>query len=207
MTGKSTTIKSEFKYLLLHICQRLTWGVDFQMAYAQQSWADERESWNAVVLLNLVRSVNAVIDVLNETLDNALLLYSDQSPSHEQQLTPLTEQHRNAIKRLGVLRQIEKDLKVYLGSGASETEENDAVQGEEQSQRHHEFVIRSSSGWKGILDKIRNPANGKDHNNAYRKALQVVTSCSQDISWIWKNSATQFVLKSRQINIEDSPGL
>lgn len=177
------------------------------MAYAQQSWAEERESWNAVVLLNLVRSVNAVIDILNETLDNAMLLYSDQSSSQEQQLTPLTEQHRTTIKRLGVLRQIERDLMAYLGSGASESEENDALQGDEQRQRVNEFVVRSNSGWKGILDKIRNPATGKDNNNPHRKALQVVSSCSQDIAWIWRNSATQYVLKSRQINIEDSPGL
>jgi hypothetical protein len=167
------------------------------MAYAQKSWAEERDSWKAVVLLNLVRSVNIILDVLSETIDNAQLLSSEDSSS-QQRLTPLTEHHRNAIRRLGVLRQIERDLKAFLGSGASETDEND--------QRVNEFSVQSNTGWKAVLAKVRNPSGGKELN-AQRKGLQVITSCADDIDWLWKDPATQFVLKSREINLEDSPGL
>ncbi|KAH6914227.1 guanine nucleotide binding protein, alpha subunit [Coprinopsis sp. MPI-PUGE-AT-0042] len=187
MSGKSTTIKN------------------FQRTYAQKSWGEERDSWKAVVLLNLVRSVNVIIDILNETMDNARLLASEEPDPSQKQLTPLTESHRNAIRRLGVLRQIEKDLKSFLGSGASEVE--DAVDSEQQdsSPRVQEFAVRSNSGWKSILAKVRNPSVGKEHN-AQRKAAQVIASCGEDIAWIWRDPATQFVLKSRQIQLEDSPG-
>ncbi|TFK25565.1 G-alpha-domain-containing protein [Coprinopsis marcescibilis] len=182
LSGKSTTIKN------------------FQMRYAQKSWHDERDSWKAVVLLNLVRIVNTVVDVLNETMDNTLLLSQEGNPGFH---THLTEQHRTTIRRLGVLRQIEKDLRMFLGAAASEVEEADLRQ-EDHAHGIQEFSLRSYSGWKGILDRVRNPEPG--NKDQQRKAFQVATGCRADISWIWNDAATQYVLKSRQISLEDSPG-
>jgi guanine nucleotide-binding protein alpha-1 subunit len=154
-----------------------------------------------------VRSVNVIIDILSETMDNARLLSSSESDSSQKQLTPLSESHRNAIRRLGVLRQIERDLKSFLGSGASEVEDAAADNEQQESNpRTHEFAVRSNSGWKSILAKVRNPMVGKEHNTQ-RKAAQVIASCGEDIAWIWKDPATQYVLKNRQSKLEDTPGL
>lgn len=158
------------------------------------------------MLLNLVRSVNVIVDILSETMDNARLLSSSESDSSQKQLIPLSESHRNAIRRLGVLRQIERDLKSFLGSGASELEDAADNEQQESTPRSHEFAVRSNSGWKSILAKVRNPMVGKEHN-AQRKAAQVIASCGEDIAWIWKDPATQYVLKGRQTQLEDSPGL
>ncbi|KZT24198.1 G-alpha-domain-containing protein [Neolentinus lepideus HHB14362 ss-1] len=52
-SGKSTTIKN------------------FQIAYAYQAWTEERASWRAVVQLNLVRSVNTILDVLTKEMSQS----------------------------------------------------------------------------------------------------------------------------------------
>lgn len=175
------------------------------MAYAQKSWAEERASWRAVVLLNLVRSVNNVVDILTDTLDSADLLASGSSEP-EQQLTPLNETHRTIMKRLGVVRQIERDLRMLLGSGASEVEPDGGDQGPQFNPKVQEFCVRSSSGWKDILHRVRNTGSGKDQD-VQAKAFQVVRSCQDDILRIWSDPATKSVLKNRQVAIEDSPGL
>jgi len=38
--------------------------LDFQLINANQAWLDERASWRSVIYLNLVRSVNDILDVL-----------------------------------------------------------------------------------------------------------------------------------------------
>ncbi|KZT66608.1 G-alpha-domain-containing protein [Daedalea quercina L-15889] len=48
--GKSTTLKN------------------FQLTFAPQAWAAERASWRAVVQLNLVRSINLILDTLAQEL-------------------------------------------------------------------------------------------------------------------------------------------
>ncbi|RXW21312.1 hypothetical protein EST38_g4527 [Candolleomyces aberdarensis] len=192
MSGKSTTIKN------------------FQMTYAQKAWSEERASWRAVILLNLVKSVTTVVDILSETMESAELLTTESQGSGKkaQPLTPLNENHRNIIRRLGVLRQIERDLKMLLGSGASEVEDpNEGGDNGPQfnPSRIQEFAVRSSSGWKDILDRIRNPSQGKE-SEAQRKAFQVISSCRDDILLMWNDKSVRSVLKNREASLEDSPG-
>jgi hypothetical protein len=207
-TGKSTTIKSELKiasgsstFLILS---------DFQMTYAQKSWAEERASWKAVVLLNLVRSVNAIVDlIIQETnIANGSYMDDDEGPYGGPSIPiALTEHHKSLSLRLAPLRQIEKDLKSLLGSGSSEPDDRPEkyFNGNPKSS-FHEFALRSSSGWKSVLDHIRNPSEGKDQQ-LHRVACHVVMSCKDDIKWLWNDAAVQNILQKRQIRLEDSPGL
>lgn len=41
---------------------------DFQLAYAYSSFLEERSAWKAVIHLNLIRSVNAILDVLSKEM-------------------------------------------------------------------------------------------------------------------------------------------
>ncbi|KAJ3494191.1 hypothetical protein NLJ89_g10859 [Agrocybe chaxingu] len=198
LSGKSTTIKN------------------FQMTYAHKSWSEERASWKAVILLNLVRSVNIMLDVINDT-DNASTPHDhdpvvdfSQSPTSLRsgtRPTP-TEKHRSVALRLTPLRQIEKDLRAFLGARSSEISDSQkgGLNGTAQLDLNfQEFSIRSSSGWKGILDHIRNPQPGKDAQ-LHRVACHVVAGCRDDIRWLWDDPTTQAILCDRLIRLEDSPG-
>lgn len=46
----------------------LTVFTDFQLAFAPKAWQQERASWRSVIQLNLVRSVNIILDVLAEEM-------------------------------------------------------------------------------------------------------------------------------------------
>jgi len=173
--------------------------------YAQKSWAEERNSWKAVILLNLVRSANTVADILTETMDSADILAASSDQANP--ITPLNETHRTLIRKLGVLRGIERDLRSMLGAGASE-ENDDYVGGTTQfaPSKTQEFTIRSNSGWKGILSRIRDPVPGKE-SEAQRKVFQVIASSRDDLDRLWHDPATQAVLRNRQIFLEDTAGL
>ena len=127
----------------------------------------------------------------------------------------ITEQHRSVLLRLTPLKEVEKDLKVFLGAGSSETEANsEGIEDDAQTKTRlelnkvgfREFSVQSSSGWKSVLDQIRNPQPGKE-SQLHRVACHVVASCKDDIQWLWNDSVTQEILHNRNLRLEDSPGL
>ncbi|KAH9848956.1 G-alpha-domain-containing protein [Lenzites betulinus] len=70
-SGKSTTLKN------------------FQLAFAPKAWLAERTSWRAVIQLNLVRSVNAILDVLAADMAAA---HAAASPATSPFVRPTTAQ-------------------------------------------------------------------------------------------------------------------
>ncbi|KAG6812548.1 hypothetical protein H0H92_002317 [Tricholoma furcatifolium] len=183
MSGKTTTIKN------------------FQMTYAKKSWAEERVCWKAVILLNLVRSINAVVQIIGDELD--AIQESDSAHGPGVRVSDhLTDHHRNLILKLVPLRQIERDLQGLLGSGSFE---NDEVPDSAEPVIQQEFVLRSNSGWKTILKHIRNPNTGKDTRLQF-VAFNVITSLKDDIRNLWKDANVQKLLEARQVRLEDAPG-
>ncbi|GLB37323.1 putative G protein alpha subunit [Lyophyllum shimeji] len=189
LSGKSTTIKN------------------FQITYAQRSWAEERESWKAVIFLNLARSVNTVVDILAEEMGIAQGSHANEDDGVRP--TPhagLTEHHRALSFKLAPLRQIERDLKTLLGSGSAEVDDspkrNSYLTG---PQPPNEFTLRSTSGWKTVLDRIRNPSRGKDQQ-LQKVASGVIISLKDDIHELWNNRIVQQILRKHHVRLEDTPG-
>ncbi|KAG5646834.1 hypothetical protein DXG03_002211 [Asterophora parasitica] len=180
---------------------------DFQMTYAQRAWAEERDSWKAVILLNLVQSINIVVGVLLEELDIARSISSDPADRIiSEARSSLSETQASLTLRLAPLRQIERDLKSLLGSGATE---NDVVPNssphDEGRNILHEFALRSSSGWRTVLDHVRNPTEGKAQQ-LQRVACDVICGLKDDILQLWKDDIVHTILRTRQIQLEDRPG-
>ena len=201
-------LKVRWRSQLSFICSRL--HTDFQLAYATKAWSEERAAWKAVILLNLVRSVNLMVDTL-ESVDvepPAAVVEGQQS---SKPVNSLTERHRNVFIRLAPLRQIEKDLRTLLGAGASEVEVKTTT-GDGQTHIElskgtlQEFCVRSSSGWKSVLNQIGSVQQGKSHD-LHRIAQHVISECREDIRWLWNDPQTKSVLSFRNVRLEDSPGL
>lgn len=112
-----------------------------QMTYTPKAWAHERDGWKAVIQLNLVRTVLALVDALTIVLatppSNPSTPPTHSSPlplgssppsptSDDAHLAPpvLTHDRRTALLklklRLAPLRQVEADLKTRLGAGTDE---------------------------------------------------------------------------------------
>lgn len=122
-----------------------------------------------------------------------------------------TERHRSTLLRLVPLRQIEKDLKVFLGAGSGEVEtisEDLHLRGNREGNKSviKEFSLHSSSGWKSVFAQLQNPRSGKDAE-LHRVALHVVRGCKDDIQWMWSDNTIKDILHDRGSRLEDLPGL
>ncbi|KAI0634650.1 G-alpha-domain-containing protein [Trametes polyzona] len=131
-SGKSTTLKN------------------FQLAFAPKAWQAERASWRAVIHLNLVRSINSILDVLAQEMTTTApnpfspttspflrpatsqaRYYPDRDPisptdassiSSDHDYAPLrfTNTHALLKLRLAPLRRVEADLKQLIGAATDE---------------------------------------------------------------------------------------
>ncbi|KAI0360284.1 G-alpha-domain-containing protein [Trametes cingulata] len=88
--------KAAFKLLLLGQSEsgKSTTLKNFQLAFAPNAWCAERASWRAVIQLNLVRSINAILDVLAQEMARAPSSGSATSPAGSPFLRPTTAQGR-----------------------------------------------------------------------------------------------------------------
>lgn len=104
----------------------------------------EKEAWRAVIQLNLVRSINTVVDAVLRELDagsglpdidedavpispdlefDSASILSVQRSTSQLGSFPLGDTHRELIKQLEPLRAVQRDLEKKLGSGASEEDD------------------------------------------------------------------------------------
>lgn len=78
------------------------------MWYAKDKWEKERTSWRTIVQLNLVHSVNTILEALRDAIDD----------DDEQDPLPFTDRHYLLLLRLRPLWVVESDLKRLLGAKA-----------------------------------------------------------------------------------------
>lgn len=149
-----------------------------QITYAPKAWAVEKASWKAVIQLNLIRSVNVIIDALSASLTptpspstrSRVASPPPEPPSDDDPFTSTagtvqvpSDQRSHLLKlslRLAPLRQVEIDLKARLGDGTNEITEVDAAfqamtaspfddPPQKISPRpSKEFTVRSHQAWK-----------------------------------------------------------
>ena len=152
---------------------------DFQIKYAPRAWKQERLVWTTVVQLNLIKSVNSIVDVLNHEM--ALLAAARADPTGDVtsvMSSQFSEKHKILKLRLAPLRGVQADLERKLGSGALEDQgqsnnsrgrsqslsavasiitpaESSSADGDELQIRRlpREFYIRSNNSWK---DRLKN---------------------------------------------------
>ena len=118
---------------------------DFQLTYAHNAWVEERAGWRTVIYLNLIRSVNQILDILTAEMQNSiptpLTPVSPLSPSWISAYPPhqdttleddegiiqvdrtrfaFTDRHRMLRMRLAPLRSVQHDLEVQIGAGATD---------------------------------------------------------------------------------------
>ncbi|TDL19263.1 G-alpha-domain-containing protein [Rickenella mellea] len=208
-SGKSTTLKN------------------FQLTYAFKAWQEERASWRAVIQLNLVRSVNQILDILTAELNGSPTIIDQDDEDDEGAITyhhahpsSFTEKHRLLKLRLTPLRRVQRDLEQRLGSATEEpcATNTPTVAAPFEPQ---EFYIRSTTGWKAALDKFkprlsRDSKDSKDGGmtTAMREKLQreadeatqIIAGCREDMQSIWEDKAIREMLSRRKMMLENSGG-
>lgn len=125
-SGKSATLKN------------------FQLTYSHREWVDERNSWRAVIHLNLVRNINEILEMLTREMMPTVYSISDAGNGSDDDYDPsssspstvkfavrngpklvFSEKHRSLRNRLAVLGRVESVMQQRLGSAATEVENDD----------------------------------------------------------------------------------
>ena len=203
--------------------------LDFQLAYARKAWQDERDSWRSVVQLNLLRSINRILDLVQREMSGIPYTadYEDDEDDYDyssihQQRMQLGEEHKLLKLRLAPLRHVQKDLERRLGSGAEEPSSvpsgfhtTAAPFGDLSVSRHQEFFVRSSTGWKSALASLRSRNSTGSRDDVDGRALRereseeattVIAGCKEDMKALWTNPTVQQLLALRRTRLEDSAG-
>ncbi|KAF8632865.1 hypothetical protein AX17_004713 [Amanita inopinata Kibby_2008] len=175
-SGKSTVLKN------------------FQLHFSPKAFEAEAVVWCPVIYLNLVRSVNFVLNVLNDNLKDgrdSIVQYS-----------PQFEGLRRHFIRLAPLRQVEESLIKKL-SGSSPSYHSGAIR--YHPSRASEVEIRSGSAWKGLfkLRRQSQPGSIAAQDDPNRRIL---AACTDDILDLWRDVSVRDFLAENDIVLEDQPG-
>jgi len=206
------------------------------MRYANAAWKQERESWRAVIQLNLIRSAITILETLQAELDSDPIttpemlgmstedLLRPSIDTTEFQLEPtetplddlLMNKHHVLQLRLSPLRRVEADLKRRLGAGTEEvtggTRTGLLTENTLSLNRRKEFGVRA---WKDALGSLMESGstagrhNGEKHRDPQPpdEATEVIASRREDIKAMWMDKTVRGVLVKRRMRMEDSAGL
>ncbi|KAI9457117.1 G-alpha-domain-containing protein [Lactarius psammicola] len=166
-SGKSTTVKI------------------FQMSYARKAWEEERMSWRTVIHLNLVRSVNTILNALEHAPETAVRV--------------------NLLRmRLSPLRRVQRDLETHLG--LAEGEEVHPASEAGILRRPAEVCVRSRSGWAAALGRAKQRAKSPGRRSPADEALEVILMSRDDIAALWGDDGVRAALEVRDVRLEDKSG-
>ncbi|RDB16032.1 Guanine nucleotide-binding protein subunit alpha [Hypsizygus marmoreus] len=179
-SGKSTVLKN------------------FQLHFSPKAFEAEAEIWRPIIHLNLVRSVNFILNFLASSLPGARDSASRQTLSDS-----LSGELRRLCIRLAPLREVEASLTKTI-SGAASFSPSDTPS--YNPAKASEVAIRSTSGWRSML-KVRRQSNGfknvQKTSDANRRTL---AACAEDIISLWNDPIVQNVLWEREISLQEQPG-
>lgn len=175
------------------------------------SFEAEAAAWRPVIHLNLVRSVNFILD--------SLAIFHPASSSSSTSSRPLSPALNDDLRRLSMrlapLRQVEETLtKRLCGSTPSSPQLNTSPPMPRYNQdRASEVSVRSGSGWKK-LNRFRRPSNSTvtvpmtaSDGVEDLKALRIISACRDDMVSLWADQAVQSVLSNQDVLLEDQSGL
>jgi guanine nucleotide-binding protein subunit alpha len=157
------------------------------MAYARQTWNKELTSWRTVVHLNLIRSVNAILDTL------------EGAPETASQMDLLRE-------RLAPLRRAQHDLELSLKSKEGR-EEVQAATDAENHQLPAAFDAQSCSRRVAAVGLASQRTRSPGRRSLADEALETILNSHNDIATLWKNDAVRAALEARGLRLEEQSAL
>ena len=205
---------------------------NFQLAFTPKALQAESDAWRAVIHLNLVRSVNFIIDLLSNVMPSHTTPYGssyhphgtgnpqfqhsnsgDTSPtvtSFAQHRLSATAQPSAEIRRyrlaLSPLRQVEmilaKQLSVYDAAPRG------TVPSALLAGRALEVSVRGGRGWKSLLRRREyEDVPTSNYPEELENARQILDACKADIIALWGSSSVQIGLKEEGVALQEQSGL
>jgi len=171
------------------------------MRFARDKWIEERASWRAVILLNLVRSANTILSALSAEMN-------DEQFGLDNAFT-FDDYYRRYILRLSPLLQtVESNLKRLLGVQVEPRKQTRPITLSPRTSP--ELFVRSGT-WRNFLQTTRGLESPgcpveQDLPNIVNSTA-AIADCKDDIKALWRDDIVQAMLAKRRIPLEDSATL
>ncbi|KAJ7057833.1 guanine nucleotide binding protein, alpha subunit [Mycena amicta] len=169
---------------------------NLQLYFAPKAFQAEAEAWRPVIHLNLVRSVNFILGLLE-------LRHTQESGPDSALSGPL----RRLSFSLAPLRQVEESLSNRIAGSRSIEEQPEAER--YNPAKASEISVRSGSGWTAFLRFRRGSVdNGKTANEKSEEmqVRRILSACAEDIAALWASEEVQQGLQDRDITLQEQSG-
>ncbi|KAF9649291.1 G-alpha-domain-containing protein [Thelephora ganbajun] len=166
-----------------------------QFRFAPNAFKEDSFAWRTVIHLNLVSTVNFVLDLLPPT---SRAQPRDGGGRSSRSRVDLDSRSTDEIKRLRTrlhpLREVETILSKRLTTGKFPSRGPlSTTLGSDQPSFKSVDIVRSGSRWKA-LSKLYGPG-GQDQMNEMR---QIIAACCPDIVSLWENETVRSVISDRE---------
>ncbi|KAF9480954.1 G-alpha-domain-containing protein [Pholiota conissans] len=196
-SGKSTTLKN------------------FQLHFAPKSFEREAEIWRPVIHLNLVRSVNFIVNFLLSQTSS--VRESASSPRRRSSGGPLSSDLRRLCVRLGPLRQVEETLLRTLSGRSTFTsfDERSAVNQQTYNPaKATEVSLRSGTGWRQGFSLSSSKSDDSSGSSSRSDTMvgedgqsrRILAALGDEIATLWKDPYVQKALQAAEIGLQEQPG-
>ncbi|KAG0698709.1 guanine nucleotide binding protein, alpha subunit [Suillus ampliporus] len=197
-SGKSTTLKN------------------FQLMNSPKAFRLERASWRAVIQLNVVQSIHAILDLMSRAHSSAHSTSSNHmsrppSPSNTPQkdYPPLNAEHLKLKMRLAPLLQVEAALmKKLLPQGHVQLSK--LANPAQSLPLQQEISVNSSAGWKSTFSRLigRDSCDSEElmNWNDPDDPGVVLSACAEDMKRLWLDPIIKKLLEVEKMRPEEMAG-
>ncbi|KAG2064558.1 G-alpha-domain-containing protein [Suillus decipiens] len=190
-SGKSTTLKN------------------FQLMNSPKAFRSERASWRAVIQLNVVQSIHAILDLMSRAHSSAHNPSASISHPPSKEYPPLSPEHLKLKMRLAPLLQVEAALmKKLLPNGY--VQPSNLADSTHSLPIRQEISVNSSAGWKNIFNRLmgRNSCDSADlidWSDPDDPGV-VLNACAEDMKRLWTDPTIQKLMEVEKMKPEEMAG-
>ncbi|KAF9003423.1 guanine nucleotide binding protein, alpha subunit [Cyathus striatus] len=188
-SGKSTVLKN------------------FQLHFAPKAFAAEAELWRPVIHLNLVRSVNFILNLLTTRFTTPQESNPMRRPSSSNG-HGLTEDVRRLSIRLRPLREVEDSLNKVFSGAACLLQADISQRHQYNPAKASEVTILSGTRWRKMVKFSRQSTDVRPSIESADdiQNRRILAACRQEIISLWNNSFVQNALKSAEVELQEQAG-
>ncbi|GLB39277.1 putative G protein alpha subunit [Lyophyllum shimeji] len=169
---------------------------NFQLHFSPKAFESEAEIWRPIIHLNLVRSINFIVNFLQSA--------PRDFSSHQPLYNSLSGELRRLCIGLAPLREVEASLTRGISGASSSPINTDAPA--YNPAKASEVAVRASTGWKGLLLGRKQAEGGSSVGKADDANRRILAACAEDMTRLWKDPVVKKALRSREISLQDQPG-
>ncbi|KAG1840836.1 guanine nucleotide binding protein, alpha subunit [Suillus subalutaceus] len=195
-SGKSTTLKN------------------FQLMNSPKAFRSERASWRAVIQLNVVQSIHAILDLMSRAHSSAHIPSTpinhitnpSSTPTPSKEYPPLNSEHLKLKMRLAPLLQVEAALMKKLIPNGHAQFSNPA----QSLPIQQEISVNSSAGWKNTFNRLmgRNSCDSADLIDWADPDDPgvVLNACAEDMKRLWTDPIVRKLMEVEKMRPEEMAG-